>query len=531
MANEDFCLVRTRLGTFASLYAHPNNSARREKAFQDLEEAFAIVGRFILGADVNGYSALWGSPLPTSSRHDAQWKIGDDFLTICLRGHGMVLNRPDLFPDPTFVGGVGSSHIDVTVAFGRDSAPSIPRRLQLRLTDHKKVGEVAATIPDHSSAVEIAATLSEAVAANTPLMEGRDSPSWWSQKLTKLKQGLNKAQKKLQAAKRNGAVLQIEHWQEELLERRRLYRIEVRAAKKRARDRFYASLKDFSSCIRGPKSKSSAAVLNGRPDSNQAEYLLQKLFPRDDDRQRGLDRAGVRPINRDLVEEVTEDEVLQAIGRLKISAPGSDGVNGEVLKKTAPQLAAKWAEAFTDILKTGEYPEEWKDGKCIALSKPGRDIFTASGWRPVVLLRCASKLLESVIAERLLHSLGDKFRVPEIHGFCRGRSCDTALERIVEAYKSGMGKKGHHTLLLTLDESNAFNSVKHSFIISELNRLGVPPYLVRTLRSWLTGQQVHLEFGADEASVSSHWKPSRVNVIAYKATRGIIDLNIKVFAH
>ncbi|EER04345.1 conserved hypothetical protein [Perkinsus marinus ATCC 50983] len=280
MANEDFCLVRTRLGTFASLYAHPNNSARREKAFQDLEEAFAIVGRFILGADVNGYSALWGSPLPTSSTHDAQWKIGDDFLTICLRGHGMVLNRPDLFPDPTFVGGVGSSHIDVTVAFGRvplhewklsdefsgsdhrlirisfqDSAPSIPRRLQLRLTDHKKVGEVAATIPDHSSAVEIAATLSEAVAANTPLMEGRDSPSWWSQKLTKLKQGLNKAQKKLQAAKRNGAVLQIEHWQEELLERRRLYRIEVRAAKKRARDRFYASLKDFSSCIRGPKSQ------------------------------------------------------------------------------------------------------------------------------------------------------------------------------------------------------------------------------------------------------------------------------------
>ncbi|EER10122.1 conserved hypothetical protein [Perkinsus marinus ATCC 50983] len=225
------------------------------------------------------------------------------------------------------------------------------------------------------------------------------------QKLTKLKQGLNKAQKKLQAAKRNGAVLQIEHWQQELLERQRLYRIALFAAKKRARDRFYASLKDFSSCIRGPKSKSSAAVLNGRPDSNQAEYLLQKLFPRDDDRQRGLDRAGVRPINRDLVEEVTEDEVLQAIGRLKISAPGSDGVNGEVLKKTAPQLAAKWAEAFTYILKTGEYPEEWKDGKCIALSKPGRDIFTASGWRPVVLLRCASKLLESVIAERLLHSL------------------------------------------------------------------------------------------------------------------------------
>ncbi|KAF4652882.1 hypothetical protein FOL47_010807 [Perkinsus chesapeaki] len=527
MASEDFCLVRTHLGTFASLYAHPNDEARREKAFQDLEDAFGIAGRFISGADCNGYSALRGSPLPTTSAHDAQWKIGDDFLATCLRGHGTVLNRPDLFPDPTFVGGQGSSHIDVTVAIGRvpphewrlsdefsgsdhkllrltiqDKQPTAPKRLQLRLTNHEKVGEVAASIPDHSSAVEIAATLSEAVAANTPLMEGRDSPSWWSQKLTKLKQGLNKAQKKLQAAKRNGAVLQIEHWQEELLERRRVYRIEVRAAKKRARDRFYASLKDFSSCIRGPKSKSSAAVLNGRPDSNQAEYLLQQLFPRDDDRQRGLDRAGMKPIQPEWVYAVTGDEVLQAIGKLKISAPGSDGVNGEVLKKTAPLLAAKWAEAFTEILRSGEYPAEWKDGKCIALSKPGRDIFTASGWRPVVLLRCASKLLESVIAERLIHSLGEKFRVPEIHGFCRGRSCDTALARIVEAYKDGTSKKGHHTLLLTLDESNAFNSVKHSFLVSELYRLGVPPYLVRTLRSWLTGQQVHLDFGADSAAIT-----------------------------
>ncbi|EER18872.1 conserved hypothetical protein [Perkinsus marinus ATCC 50983] len=211
-------------------------------------------------------------------------------------------------------------------------------------------------------------------------------------------------------------------------------------------------------------------------------------------------RVGVGPADR--IPAVTEQEVLEAIGRLKISAPGSDGVNAEVLKKTAPELAAKWATAFTDVLRSGEFPAEWKEGKCIALAKPGRDIFQASGWRPIVLLRCASKLLESVIAERLIYGLGEKFRVPEIHGFCRGRSCDTALKRIVDAYRAGCGRKGHQTLLLTLDESNAFNSVKHSFLVQQLSGLGVAPYLCTVIKSWLSGQHVQLEFGADQATIS-----------------------------
>ncbi|EER12634.1 conserved hypothetical protein, partial [Perkinsus marinus ATCC 50983] len=277
----------------------------------------------------------------------------------------------------------------------QDTKHEYPKRPQLRLTNFEKVREAAPAIPDNSPAAAISAGLSDAVAANTPAMEGRDSPSWWSRKLTKLKQSLNKATKKWNKAKRDGNLLGTEHWKEELTERRRLFRLEARAAKKRARDRFYASLQDFSKCIRPPTGKSAAAILNGDPSTNQAAHLLEKLFPRDPRRSQGMAQVRVGVGSADRIPAVTEQEVLEAIGRLKISAPGSDGVNAEVLKKTAPELAAKWATAFTDILRSGEFPAEWKEGKCIALAKPGRDIFQPSGWRPIVLLRCASKLLES----------------------------------------------------------------------------------------------------------------------------------------
>ncbi|KAF4726544.1 hypothetical protein FOZ63_024683 [Perkinsus olseni] len=116
-------------------------------------------------------------------------------LTCCQQHRGTIINRPDLFPVPTFVGGSGSSHIDVTVVFGRvpthewklseefsgsdhkiirvtsqDTNHEYPKRRQLRLTNFEKVREAAT--PDNSSAAAISAGFSDAVAANTPVMEG-----------------------------------------------------------------------------------------------------------------------------------------------------------------------------------------------------------------------------------------------------------------------------------------------------------------------------------------------------------------------
>ncbi|KAF4647085.1 hypothetical protein FOZ61_004678, partial [Perkinsus olseni] len=196
VAARDFCIVKVRSSVstiiVGSLYLHPSDLPRRETALQHLEDAVSSdVGRgMILGTDCNGASDLWGSLPPARDHLQApgqlgpSWQRGEEFQTCCQQHRGTILNRPDLFPAPTFVGGNGSSHIDVTVAFGRvpphewklseefsgsdhriirvslQDTHEYPKRPQLRLTDFKKVREAAAAIPANSSAAAISAGLS-----------------------------------------------------------------------------------------------------------------------------------------------------------------------------------------------------------------------------------------------------------------------------------------------------------------------------------------------------------------------------------
>ncbi|EER05586.1 hypothetical protein Pmar_PMAR011617 [Perkinsus marinus ATCC 50983] len=136
-----------------------------------------------------------------------------------------------------------------------------------------------------------------------------------------LEQSLNEATKKLRTAKRSGSFVGAEHWKEELTERRKLFRLEVRAPKKRTGDGFYGSLQAFAKCARPAKSKAAAAILNGDPSTNQAAHLLEKLFPRDPHRSQGMARACVGAGPTDRIPAVTEQEVLDAVGRLKVSTP------------------------------------------------------------------------------------------------------------------------------------------------------------------------------------------------------------------
>ncbi|XP_063547540.1 uncharacterized protein LOC134754988 [Cydia strobilella] len=148
--------------------------------------------------------------------------------------------------------------------------------------------------------------------------------------------------------------------------------------------------------------------------------------------------------------EVTEGELRAAVLRLraKNTAPGPDGVPGRAWVLALGPLESRLRALFSGCLTQGRFPRVWKSGKLVLLRKEGRPPDSPSAYRPIVLLDEASKLLERVVAARLvrhLEGLGPNLSVHQF-GFRRGRSTIDAIARVKaladEAVSRGQALRG-----------------------------------------------------------------------------------------
>ncbi|KAF4700179.1 hypothetical protein FOZ63_009816, partial [Perkinsus olseni] len=336
----------------------------------------------------------------------------------------------------------------------------------------------------------------------TPEAPAPSDTTWWTEELTRLKAKLRRAQRAFFRHKRlNGPdASSTMHHRGVRDAAERKFRAGVKEAKGVAARRFFTDLQHYSRCVkRGcPRIPPATICAHG---VNQADFLLRRLFPRDPNRDtevRAL-RLGQRT---ELVPEVTVSELREAANGLRRgAAPGEDDVSNDIVLDSIEDYQEY---RLTVALEAGIFPQEWKHSKGVFIHKSGRDPARPNGWRPICLVTSGSKLFERVILERLAScpQIRDRLESPVVHGFCKGKSVDTAALRIVEAFRAGRKRsKRAPVALIQLDVQNAFPSVKHSHILATLARYGVPRYLIDIVASYLEGQSVAATYGSDEATV------------------------------
>jgi hypothetical protein len=152
------------------------------------------------------------------------------------------------------------------------------------------------------------------------------------------------------------------------------------------------------------------------------------------------------------------------------------------MKTLAPRLQS----LFTRCLREGVYTRAWRIARLILLSKEGRPLDSPSAYRPICLLDEMGKLFERIIAACLEAHMTE--RAPGWHdsqfGFRRGRSTVNAVKRVRTTTEAMVSRKGV-ALAISLDVTNAFNTIPWDGIIKALERFRVPLYLVRLIRSYL----------------------------------------------
>ena len=99
---------------------------------------------------------------------------------------------------------------------------------------------------------------------------------------------------------------------------------------------------------------------------------------------------------------VNESDVFDALIPLNPNkAQGCDNVNPHVLKYCCTFIVSPVTHLFSTCLNQSTLPQEWKVHKICPIPKKG-DLSKVTNYRPISLLCCLSKVLESIIYAKMI---------------------------------------------------------------------------------------------------------------------------------
>lgn len=142
------------------------------------------------------------------------------------------------------------------------------------------------------------------------------------------------------------------------------------------------------------------------------------------------------------------------------------------------------------------------EGGKVLLPKEGKPADSPLTYRPICLLDEADKMLEKIIADRLVRHLsrdGPNLNEGQ-YGFRQGRSTIDAILRVRSLSESIATDGG---VSMSRDTANAFNFLPWEFIERTLQFHSVPSYLVAIVGDYFRGRKlVYMDRDACEREMS-----------------------------
>ena len=173
-----------------------------------------------------------------------------------------------------------------------------------------------------------------------------------------------------------------------------------------------------------------------------------------------------------------------------------------MLKCTSLSIADPLHKLYNHSLSTGTIPADWKIGRITPIPKGTNDSLP-SGYRPISVLPIVSKLIERHIKNIVEEFLRSNAPISSRQwGFMSNRSTVSALIKVVDDWQRALDQ-GYEVCVVFFDVSKAFDTVPHSLLLAKLHELGLDPYLLRWIRSYLSDRS---QFVCVDGA-SSHYLP------------------------
>lgn len=173
-------------------------------------------------------------------------------------------------------------------------------------------------------------------------------------------------------------------------------------------------------------------------------------------------------------------------------APGHDDIQTILLKQLPRRGIAHLTNLYNTCLRLRYFPETWKQAILFPLLKPAKTGSHPADYRPISLLPHLGKVFEKIILNYLKTYCSEVALIPpEQTGFQAGLCPEHHLAKL-QGEVSLNTIKNEATALISIDCTEAFDSVSHSLLCKTLMDNEFPEQLYSILRSFLQGRTLRV---------------------------------------
>lgn len=521
---NDFCSLEAEGVVITSVYFSPNGSREDfQRTLNSLEANIRSSHKeHIVAGDLNAKSVIFGSSV--SNERGIMLEEWVDAMGM------VVINQGET---PTFANANGTSIIDITLATenvsrrivnwrvdeDRESlsghryvffdilrSPSSPTRTTdaqrkgwkitpeglTKLRTHCE-GSLQGTEPTPKNAPQISRLLH--ALCDRCLIPKRQHPRrrpvyWWTAEIAELRRKAQKLRRVQMRYRQNGRLDRYQMARTEYKTAKSSLRKAIKASKARCWQELCQQIND-DVWGRGYEIAMSSLRRRGPPTLAEAEINRQfkQLFPT----KPTIEWAREVYVATD-IRQVVDEETLTAASKLKPGkAAGPDGIPPEAARVFIEGNVSFFTELANNCFKDGAFPDEWKNSRLVLIPKPAKSNVDPPKYRPICVLNALGKYLETLIKTRIEREITDKRILHDSqYGFRTGRSTVDALKKVMNI-PNEIRKKAYKNrelcAMLAVDIENAFNSAGWPQMVNSVRSVGISPYLVAMIKSYLSNRK------------------------------------------
>lgn len=194
-------------------------------------------------------------------------------------------------------------------------------------------------------------------------------------------------------------------------------------------------------------------------------------------------------------ENFTMGELLYVLGKVRGSSAGPDGIKYEMIQHMSPTNKLKLLDFYNFLWESHSFPDEWSHAITIPVHKPGKDLKSASSYRPIALTNVLCKVMERLVNRRLCKYLEkNNLLHPMQFGFRTNRSTIHNLLFLEHDIKKSLAHD-NFTIAVFLDIEKAFDMAPRWGILSKMHDMGLRGNLPKFIQNFINIRHFRVKVG------------------------------------
>jgi hypothetical protein len=169
-----------------------------------------------------------------------------------------------------------------------------------------------------------------------------------------------------------------------------------------------------------------------------------------------------------------------------------------MIKFIGEEISIPLAHIFNISLREGVFQEKLKLCRVIPIFKTGNPL-ECDNYRPISLLSSISKVLEKIVAEKLIaHLLDNDLLYVHQYGFLPNCSTEHNLLQIIN-YISNALNEGDFCNGVFLDLKKAFDDCSHEILLKKLIKMGIRGNAYKWFENYLAGRSQFVDINGSKS--------------------------------